>query len=327
MKISFKMIGGSDLNRYEGAVCPVCGQAFTQGGDVVVCPACGTPHHRACWMREGRCANEKKHASGYTWQGAPQEKNAFEEKTELGIICPRCGTNSPRDTLFCPNCGQPLGAQQPGGYSPFGGQPYAQRFVTNVPPDEKIDGIPVAEVAAYVRTGTVSYLSKFFRMDREKKKIGWNWAAFFFSPFWFFYRKLYAAGAVVTSLLLALSVAFSGPLEQYMEAYLQYAQAAMQGQAAAESALAALWGAMPLATLFLGLQLVLHVVCALIANRLYFKKTTGDLHALHEQTLGESEYRLQLFKKGGTSLLFGFSSYVLYDIAYMLVIQLLAQIL
>ena len=230
------MIGGSDLNRYEGAVCPVCGQAFTQGDDVVVCPACGTPHHRACWMREGRCANEKKHASGYTWQGAPQEKNAFEEKTELGIICPRCGTNSPRDTLFCPNCGQPLGAQQPGGYSPFGGQPYAQRFVTNVPPDEKIDGIPVAEVAAYVRTGTVSYLSKFFRMDREKKKIGWNWAAFFFSPFWFFYRKLYAAGAVVTSLLLALSVAFSGPLEQYMEAYLQYAQAAMQGQAAAESA-------------------------------------------------------------------------------------------
>ena len=217
MKISFKMIGGSDLNRYEGAVCPVCGQAFTQGDDVVVCPACGTPHHRACWMREGRCANEKKHASGYTWQGAPQEKNAFEEKTELGIICPRCGTNSPRDTLFCPNCGQPLGAQQPGGYSPFGGQPYAQRFVTNVPPDEKIDGIPVAEVAAYVRTGTVSYLSKFFRMDREKKKIGWNWAAFFFSPFWFFYRKLYAAGAVVTSLLLALSVAFSGPLEQYME--------------------------------------------------------------------------------------------------------------
>ena len=133
MKISFKMIGGSDLNRYEGAVCPVCGQAFTQGDDVVVCPACGTPHHRACWMREGRCANEKKHASGYTWQGAPQEKNAFEEKTELGIICPRCGTNSPRDTLFCPNCGQPLGAQQPGGYSPFGGQPYAQRFVTNVP--------------------------------------------------------------------------------------------------------------------------------------------------------------------------------------------------
>ena len=112
-----------------------------------------------------------------------------------------------------------------------------------------------------------------------------------------------------------------------MEAYLQYAQAAMQGQAAAESALAALWGAMPLATLFLGLQLVLHVVCALIANRLYLKKTTGDLHALHEQTLGESEYRLQLFKKGGTSLLFGFSSYVLYDIAYMLVIQLLAQIL
>ena len=42
--------------------------------------------------------------------------------------------------------------------------------------------------------------------------------------------------------------------------------------------------------------------------------------------LGRANDRLQLFKKGGTSLLFGFSSYVLYDIAYMLVIQLLVQI-
>ena len=323
------MIGGSDLNRYEGAVCPVCGQAFTQGDDVVVCPACGTPHHRACWMREGRCANEENHASGYTWQGAPQGRDAFEEKTEFGIICPRCGTNSPKDTLFCPNCGQPLGAQQPGNQAPFGGQPYAQSygFVGNMPPDETIDGIPVAEVAAYVRTGTVSYLPKFFRMDRAKKKAGWNWGAFFFTPFWFFYRKLYAAGAVVTSLLLALSVAFSGPVEQYMEAYLQYIEAAMQSQAAAESAFLALRGAMPMATLFLGLQLVIHVACALIANRLYFKKTMGDLHMFHEQALEENDYRLQLFRKGGTSLLFGFSAYVLYDIAYMLVTQLLAKFL
>ncbi len=73
-----------------------------------------------------------------------------------------------------------------------------------------------------------------------------------------------------------------------MEAYLQYAQAAMQGQAAAESALAALWGAMPLATLFLGLQLVLHVVCALIANRLYFKKRRGTCTRSMSKRLGRA---------------------------------------
>lgn len=324
------MIGGSDLNRYEGAVCPACGQAFTQADDVVVCPACGTPHHRACWMREGHCANEDKHSAGYTWQGAPRREQTFQEKTELGLICPRCGTNSPKDTLFCPHCGQPLGAQPMGEQMPFGGQPYAQSYgcIGEVPPDEKIDGIPVAEVATYVRTGTRSYIPKFFRMDRTKKKAGWNWAAFFFTPFWFFYRKLYAAGAVVTSLLLALSVAFSGPLEQYMEACFQMNNAVMQqSQAAAEAAMSALRSTMPAAVLFLGIQLVLHVGCALIANRLYFKKTTGDLHMLHEQALEAEDYRLQLFRKGGTSLLFGFSSYLLYDMAYMLVTQLLARFL
>lgn len=317
------------MNRYEGAVCPVCGQAFTQADDVVVCPACGTPHHRGCWMRTGHCANAEKHAAGYAWQEAPQNPGAFQAQaqTEPGAICPRCGTNSPKDTLFCPRCGQPLGAQPAGGPAP--GSPYAQSygFIGNVPPDETIDGIPVPEVAAYVRTGTQSYLPKFFRMDRTKKRAGWNWAAFFFSPFWFFYRKLYAAGAVITSLLLALSVAFAAPLEAYMNAYFQLGEAIQQqSQATADAALAAVQSAMPAAALFLALQLVMHIVCALIANRLYFKKTTGDLHALREQALEAQAYQIQLLRRGGASLLFGFGSYLLYDMAYMLVNQLLAML-
>ena len=321
------------MNRYEGAVCPACGQAFTQADDIVVCPSCGTPHHRACWMREGHCANEEKHAQGYTWQEAPRQQEDFQEKTELGVICPRCGTNSPKDTLFCPHCGQPLGAQPAQGQAFFGGQypPFGAQSggpIEGVPADETIDGIPVAEVAAYVRTGTRSYIPKFFRMDRSKKKAGWNWAAFLFSPFWFFYRKLYAAGAVVLSLLMALSVAFYGPLEAYVNAYLQWGEVILQqpsNQAVIDAAMQSLQSAMPLAAVFLLLQLVLHVVCALVANRLYFKKAMGDLHALREQTLEESEYQMQIFRKGGTSLLFGFSSYLLYDLAYMLIIQLLAM--
>lgn len=315
------------MNRYEGAVCPACGQAFSKEDDVVVCPSCGTPHHRACWMRAGHCANADQHAQGFTWRQPNQETFSGETQAPEAAFCPRCGAENPRDTLFCPRCGQPLGAQ------PAGGGPVAPSFAQgygaagNVPPDETIDGIPAQSVAAYVRTATQSYVPKFLRMDRTEKRVGWNWAAFFFSPFWFFYRKLYAAGAVVVSLLLALSVAFAGPLEAYMDAYLRLNEAILQqSQAAADAAMAALQGAMPLAALFLGIQLVLHIVCALVADRLYFHKTMGDLHALSEQALEPAAYQLQLLRRGGASLLFGFGSYLLYDVAYMLVSQLLAML-
>lgn len=315
------------MDRYEGAVCPVCGQAFTTADDVVVCPTCGTPHHRACWMREGRCANEGRHVEGYAWQGPETQEQPVESEPEQGSICPRCGAHNPKDTLFCPRCGLPLGAR-PAGEGAFGqGSPYTQSYgeAEAVSPDETIDGIPVREVAAYVRTGVHSYIPKFLRMDRTKKKAGWNWAAFLFSPFWFFYRKLYAAGAVALSALLALSVAFYGPVAAYLDAYMQLGEVLAQesaGQAAVEAAMQALQSAMPMAALFLILQLVLHLTCALVANRLYFKKTTGDLHALIGQAQEGQAYRLQLLRRGGTSLLFGFSSYLLYDLAYMLVMQL-----
>ena len=34
--------------------CPVCGEQFKKGDDIVVCPECGAPHHRECYEKEGR---------------------------------------------------------------------------------------------------------------------------------------------------------------------------------------------------------------------------------------------------------------------------------
>lgn len=39
------------MTRYTGNHCPVCEQAFTDEDDIVVCPDCGTPYHRACWQK------------------------------------------------------------------------------------------------------------------------------------------------------------------------------------------------------------------------------------------------------------------------------------
>ena len=49
--------------KYSNYKCPVCNNQFTEDDDVVVCPDCGTPHHRECWINKGHCANEALHGT------------------------------------------------------------------------------------------------------------------------------------------------------------------------------------------------------------------------------------------------------------------------
>ena len=48
--------------KYTGIPCAACGKKFTAEDDVVVCPECGTPYHRACYKELGHCVNEARHA-------------------------------------------------------------------------------------------------------------------------------------------------------------------------------------------------------------------------------------------------------------------------
>ena len=68
-----------DFKKY---FCPVCNNKFTDEDDVVVCPECGTPHHRDCYFSNGGCFNEEKHNSEenitetYTDKDYDKEQNA-----------------------------------------------------------------------------------------------------------------------------------------------------------------------------------------------------------------------------------------------------------
>lgn len=48
---------------FKNYFCPVCNNKFTDDDDVVVCPECGTPHHRDCYFSNGGCFNADKHNS------------------------------------------------------------------------------------------------------------------------------------------------------------------------------------------------------------------------------------------------------------------------
>lgn len=73
---------GNMMSRFTDKLCPVCRTAFAENDDVVVCPECGTPHHRDCYKMLGRCGVSEYHEKGFVWDGRlpdEQEKKAAEE--------------------------------------------------------------------------------------------------------------------------------------------------------------------------------------------------------------------------------------------------------
>ncbi|MBQ2759631.1 MAG: DUF2628 domain-containing protein [Clostridia bacterium] len=107
--------------RYSGIECVACNNTFDEKDDVVVCPVCGAPHHRACWMKENRCAYNDRHQKGFVWE-FPKQAEAEPEKSEkpqtIGdfvfkngegvIICPECKTPNFANDAFCRKCHKPF---------------------------------------------------------------------------------------------------------------------------------------------------------------------------------------------------------------------------
>lgn len=126
-----------------------------------------------------------------------------------GHVCPVCGKISTSDTIFCPYCGTPFGQNRQQNPNPYA-NPYANRHPNSpfgfnaapidpyggVDPNSSIDGVPVSEMTSFVRVNTSRYIPVFSSLAAKKKKTGWNWASFFFSYGWLFYRKCYREGLV-----------------------------------------------------------------------------------------------------------------------------------
>ena len=180
-------------------VCDGCSKPFQKDDDIVVCPVCGTPQHRECYQKEGKCVNEAKHAEGFVWQ-APAVEMTEEMPTESVTDTENAQTENENPVPLIIN---PQNAGE------------VDRLFMNgleARPDEEVcDGVQVRDAAVFVQNGTGRYLKKFRKI--KQKKGSWNWGAFFFAPYWFFYRKLYKIGFVFLGLMIAMTVAIS-PIAQ-----------------------------------------------------------------------------------------------------------------
>lgn len=207
------------MTSFKGINCPVCNVAFSDADDIVVCPECGAPYHRACYKQIGHCMFD--HDGGQGWKAPEQPKveepmqeqphAETEEETSLPTRCPRCGNENPEGSLFCNTCGTSL--MQHGHRTVYtntnpGGDAYGAFFAaaSGLQPDEEIaEGVTVEDASRFTQINSLYYVPIFKRI-KEKNRSRFNFCAMIFSGGWLLYRKQYKAGIIVTVLTTLLSV-------------------------------------------------------------------------------------------------------------------------
>lgn len=302
---------GDNLMDYKNEICPVCQQPFTDGDDIVVCPECGTPHHRECWNLTNRCANSALHSESFEWQKSAQPQ--IQENTADQGVPDFSGAEPTQGNTNAPFSMPTMNPQE---LNEDGFEMLCMRGV-NADKEENLDGMRIGDIAFFIQQNARHYINKFLK----GRKITFNWAALLFAPAWFFYRKLYKAGAIFLALTVAVSL-FTYPVmvkldTQQQEIYEMIAENSENETPTREDVEKFLAGgdsekAMNMmssyvknTSIFLALKVLPQLIAALCANEIYRRKIKKDLDGIKEVTEDKSAKRMLIMQKGGVSLLWG----------------------
>lgn len=279
--------------RYTNQNCPVCSKSFSADDDIVVCPLCGTPHHRECYKQNGECGNYDKHNEGFRW--SPTETETVEGPTETVQETQENPVFNEQNIPVPPLFGT--------GVNPL------SQFPKQIEED-----VETAEVADFVQMNSIKYLQNFFSGKVNKKSF--NWAAFFFTPYWFFYRKLYKLGAIFLAITLLLSVGFSfvpsvqklyTDMAEWTEKYqIEDAEDLSEEELMAayeEQSAFILENKTGAVLIFVqgALSLALQIFIGFKANKWYYDHTISNIRRIKKETTDPNQLRLLYFKSGGCS--------------------------
>lgn len=196
--------------KYKGEKCFYCNEDFNDNDDVVVCPECGTPYHRACYKQIGSCINSQLHESGESWKSSDIKADDSEKVSADNQEIFSNPENETENNFFSFDLSKPF----------FG-----------LDPDEDFEGATMGEIFTFVKTNTLYYIPLFRKMKNLGSKISFNLTSFLFPYFYFANRKMWLMALVsvfvmlvlqIPSLLISLSDNISyGFLDESM---IQYAQ-------------------------------------------------------------------------------------------------------
>lgn len=297
---------------HENEKCPVCDSFFSADDDIVICPVCGTPHHRECYNKLGHCANSALHKDGFEYisnknaqpdkprksSGAEDDTADTEENIEQQnnsgssnkTVCRKCNNEISKNAPFCCYCGEkqdhPQYEQQTA-FNPLFAGTVASPYEDN---GEKIDGKNIKDIADTVRSNT----SRFINIFRKNKKLSWNWGGLFFGAYYLFFRKMYKEGIAAMAVNLISSLIINGMYVEQTAAFNNFIsmhyEEIMNGASAelAEQMMAVMQPLMPAAMILMGISISVNIIIALFADRLYKSKVMSVIEKV-EKDIEEGE--------------------------------------
>ena len=285
---------------FIGEKCVACGEIFKDGDDIVVCPECGSPHHRACYKAQNKCANSALHGTDESWHSSAetaQEEAAAEKKF---IICSACHFPNSVDAESCVRCGADLTSDGADGEdaeteAPFG----VPRPYLGFNPDEDMGGSPLRDVADFVRTNTIYYIPIFKRMKDTGRSISFNLISFVFPPVYFANRRMWfwAMLSLIVTVLLSMPLAVSYLIADGLgNSYSIFPAEIIQKIYDNRHVLSALVDVCNVA------DMLMRVIFCLFGNKLYFRFVLKSLRRLRAHSEGGLR-REEIFAAGGVRIL------------------------
>ena len=336
---------------YQNYKCPVCKKKFAKDDDIVTCPECGTPHHRECYNLAGHCVNEGLHKSGYSFLDEEDKELQNADKNDNYIT-----QQNNDDYYYTPDEDiiesakqayeensqkQEKTSNQDNNTSTKGFSPFSTiQFDTNQYREKgEIDGVSINDISATIRSNIPRFITIFKNQSKNKKKIGWNWSAFFFGSFYLLFRKMYKQGIAFLALVAAAVISGEAMIFKFAPEYISSMQDFVSKYTSnptnvspddIQSVMAAsdFSNAQLIVYIILGVILVLRIIQAMFADS-YYKSTVFniiknvteqlDSGANFTQTtifFGQTQQldqeqmkRLYLGNKGGVSLFAPFTAY------------------
>lgn len=268
------------MQEYIGQPCIICGENFSEQDDIVTCPDCGTPYHRACWKKNGVCVNTALHEQGASWIKQHQEKEIERRAQER--------RNEEAEQAAARESGESP-ALNPELYDGI-------RLTENDPclgldPNEVLDDITVSEASAFIRTNVFYYLPLFRLMKKTGKKRSFNFLSLICPQFYFANRKMW--GSAMLALLLNTLLEFPAMI-QLLHTQMDISFSWIDVESTA-------FRIMDGASFFL--YILLSVFWCMRANYMYYRFTQRQVQRIRQTSASAVETKSRLSTAGGTSLL------------------------
>jgi hypothetical protein len=210
---------------YIGEICPVCSKSFTADDDIVVCPECGTPHHRECYKIENRCVNIDLHGTGEKWKRSVHQEKMYK-------VCPICRFPNRATDEKCQRCGSDLAEatsdpfEKAGGsgeqhHDPFSSYTQEELFdplkYLGYDPEEDMGGASLKDVSDFIGPSTIYYVPKFKQMKESGARPSFNLFSLIFPSLFFANRKMW--GWAILAAILGIIFNLPANLLLYIEEY------------------------------------------------------------------------------------------------------------